>query len=104
MPQCPPKANVMLEEGLCYSHLGELRVCSVRGVALVTGSSVQRQIGSHWAWEAAMILSLWGLLVGAFSLTWGVAKVGCGGTSCLKASMYGAGGGSGHQSQLTTER
>ena len=51
-----------------------------------------------------MILSLWGLLVGAFSLTWGIGKVGCGGTSCLKASMYGAGGGSGHQSQLTTEK
>lgn len=65
----------MLEEGLCYSHLGELRICSVLGVALVTGSSVQRQICSHWAWEAAMILSLWGLLVGAFSLNWGVSKV-----------------------------
>lgn len=60
MPRCPPKANVMLEEGLCHSHLGELRICSVRGAALVTGSSVQRQIWSHWAWEAAMILSLWG--------------------------------------------
>lgn len=81
----------MLEEGLCYSHLGELKICSVLGVALVTGSSVQRQICSHWAWEAAMILSLWGLLVGAFSLNWGVSKVGCGSISCLKASMYGTG-------------